>query len=225
MRNKKASPKRRSGCPLNASVRDIGAIAGRCWLSATWCSGDSEGIPGVLRKDRDEHFDGSLWKLEASGILTTERDRSDGRRLICLLTVKGIDLGPLRTQMVPGQTHTTIAAIRRWSGSYIRTSNNFWLPCHHAGPKRQAVQRPTKSDASQLGQVVGQLVQCTCKALLQAMRNQPQRSCAADQSSASTTACNAPPSGRRLWVMLPRAGPAYLRLAAAKVVGRSDDIL
>jgi len=25
--------------------------------------------------------------------------------------------------------------------------------------------------------------------------------------------------------MLPRAGPAYLRLAAAKVVGRSDDIL
>ena len=41
-----------------------------------------------------------LRKLEAYGIITTERDRSDGRKLMYLLTAKGIDLAPVLTEMV-----------------------------------------------------------------------------------------------------------------------------
>jgi DNA-binding HxlR family transcriptional regulator len=36
----------------------------------------------------------------AHGIITTEKDPSDGRKLIYLLTAKGIDLAPVLTEMV-----------------------------------------------------------------------------------------------------------------------------
>ena len=39
-------------------------------------------------------------KLETHGIITTERDPSDGRKLIYSLTAKGIDLAPVLTEMV-----------------------------------------------------------------------------------------------------------------------------
>jgi DNA-binding HxlR family transcriptional regulator len=52
-----------------------------------------EGIATNILTDR-------LRKLEAHGIITTERDPSDGRRLIYLLTDKGIDLAPVLTEMV-----------------------------------------------------------------------------------------------------------------------------
>ena len=41
-----------------------------------------------------------LRKLIAYGIITTEPDRSDGRKRIYLLTAKGIDLAPVMTEMV-----------------------------------------------------------------------------------------------------------------------------
>ena len=41
-----------------------------------------------------------LRKLVAYGIITTEPDRSDGRKRIYLLTAKGIDLAPVMTEMV-----------------------------------------------------------------------------------------------------------------------------
>jgi DNA-binding HxlR family transcriptional regulator len=52
-----------------------------------------EGIATNILADR-------LRKLEAHGIITTERDPSDGRRRIYLLTAKGIDLAPVLTEMV-----------------------------------------------------------------------------------------------------------------------------
>jgi DNA-binding HxlR family transcriptional regulator len=52
-----------------------------------------EGIATNILADR-------LRKLQAHGIITTERDPSDGRRLIYLLTAKGIDLAPVLTEMV-----------------------------------------------------------------------------------------------------------------------------
>jgi DNA-binding HxlR family transcriptional regulator len=52
-----------------------------------------EGIATNLLADR-------LRKLEGHGIITTERDPSDGRRRIYLLTAKGIDLAPVLTEMV-----------------------------------------------------------------------------------------------------------------------------
>jgi DNA-binding HxlR family transcriptional regulator len=52
-----------------------------------------EGIATNILADR-------LRKLIAYGIITTEADPSDGRKLIYLLTEKGIDLAPVMTEMV-----------------------------------------------------------------------------------------------------------------------------
>lgn len=52
-----------------------------------------EGIATNILADR-------LRKLVTYGIITTERDPSDGRKLIYLLTQKGIDLAPVLTEMV-----------------------------------------------------------------------------------------------------------------------------
>jgi DNA-binding MarR family transcriptional regulator len=52
-----------------------------------------EGIATNILADR-------LKKLIAHGIITTEQDPSDGRRLIYVLTAKGIDLAPVLTEMV-----------------------------------------------------------------------------------------------------------------------------
>lgn len=41
-----------------------------------------------------------LRRLEAYGIIHAERDTSDGRKLIYLLTPKGMDLAPVLTEMV-----------------------------------------------------------------------------------------------------------------------------
>jgi len=52
-----------------------------------------EGIATNILADR-------LRRLEAYGIITTERDPSDGRKLIYQLTPKGLDLAPVLTEMV-----------------------------------------------------------------------------------------------------------------------------
>ena len=52
-----------------------------------------EGIATNILADR-------LKKLIAHGIITTQEDRSDGRRLVYVLTDKGIDLAPVLAEMV-----------------------------------------------------------------------------------------------------------------------------
>ena len=99
MGKKKASPKRRSGCPLNASVEilndpwSLPIIRDMMLRGFRTCKEFLERIATNILADR-------LRKFEAHGITTTDRDRSVERKLICLLTAKGIDLGPLLTQMV-----------------------------------------------------------------------------------------------------------------------------
>jgi DNA-binding HxlR family transcriptional regulator len=102
MSPKKATPKRRSGCPLNASVemlgdrwslliiRDMMLQGSRTYKEFLECY---EGIATNILADR-------LRKLGAYGIITTEPDPSDGRKVIYLLTAKGIDLAPVLTEMV-----------------------------------------------------------------------------------------------------------------------------
>src|SRR5713101_269812 len=99
---KKRKAKRRSGCPLNASVemlgdrwslliiRDMMLRGSRTYKEFLGCY---EGIATNILADR-------LRKLVAHGIITAERDPSDGRKLIYLLTAKGIDLAPVLTEMV-----------------------------------------------------------------------------------------------------------------------------
>ena len=102
MARKKASPKRRSECPLNASVemlgdrwslliiRDMMLRGARTYKTFLECY---EGIATNILADR-------LRKLVAYGIIATEPDPTDGRKVIYLLTRKGIDLAPVLTEMV-----------------------------------------------------------------------------------------------------------------------------
>jgi DNA-binding HxlR family transcriptional regulator len=102
MARKKADPKRRSGCPLNASVemlgdrwslliiRDMMLRGARTYKEFLECY---EGIATNILADR-------LRKLMAYQIIAAEPDLSDGRKRIYVLTAKGIDLAPVLTEMV-----------------------------------------------------------------------------------------------------------------------------
>ena len=142
---RKNVPKRRSGCPLNASVEVLGDrwsllilrdMMLRGFRTYKEFLGSYERIATNILADR-------LRKLEAHGIITTERDSSDGRKLIYSLTAKGIDLAPVLTEMVlwaAGHEKTAnqalvrqmrrnkeqfLAAIRgRWAKKSIRSAPN-----------------------------------------------------------------------------------------------------
>lgn len=107
------SPKRRSGCPLNASIEMLGdrwslLIIRDMMLrgSRTFKEflGSHEKIATNILADR-------LRRLESYGIITTQSDPVDGRKLIYLLTPKGIDLAPVLTEMV------------LWAAAHERTGN------------------------------------------------------------------------------------------------------
>jgi DNA-binding HxlR family transcriptional regulator len=102
MARKKSVPKRRSGCPLNASVemlgdrwslliiRDMMLRGSRTYKEFLECY---EGIATNILADR-------LRKLQAYGIIAAEPDPKDARKVTYLLTAKGIDLAPVLTEMV-----------------------------------------------------------------------------------------------------------------------------
>ncbi len=105
--------KRRSECPLNASVemlgdrwslliiRDMMLRGFRTYSQFLECY---EGIATNILADR-------LRKLVASGIITTQPDPSDGRKSIYLLTARGMDLAPVLTEMV------------LWAAAHEKTGN------------------------------------------------------------------------------------------------------
>ncbi|HSZ62844.1 MAG TPA: helix-turn-helix domain-containing protein [Terriglobales bacterium] len=98
---KECGPKRRSECPLNASVemlgdrwslliiRDMMLRGFRSYKEFSECY---EGIATNILADR-------LRRLMANGIITSATDPVDGRKLIYALTAKGIDLAPVLTEM------------------------------------------------------------------------------------------------------------------------------
>jgi DNA-binding HxlR family transcriptional regulator len=99
---RKSAAKRRSGCPLNASVEMLGDrwslliirdMMLRGFSSYTQFLENYEGIATNILADR-------LRKLMACGIIRAEPDPADGRKLTYLLTAKGIDLAPVLTEMV-----------------------------------------------------------------------------------------------------------------------------
>ena len=102
MPGKKAGATRRSGCPLNASVEMLGDrwsllilrdMMLRGFRSYSQFLESYEGIATNILADR-------LKKLVAHGIITTQQDPEDGRKLNYVLTDKGIDLAPVLTEMV-----------------------------------------------------------------------------------------------------------------------------
>src|SRR5579863_2231975 len=102
MPKKTLASTRRSGCPLNASVEILGDrwslliirdMMLRGFRSYKQFLGSYERIATNILADR-------LRRLEEHGIITSQVDPSDGRKLIYLLTKKGIDLAPVLTEMV-----------------------------------------------------------------------------------------------------------------------------
>jgi len=102
MPKKKRSPKRRSGCPLNASVEMLGDRWSLLIVRDMMLLGfqtykqflqSHEGIATNILADR-------LRKLEAHGIITMEQNTTDRRKMIYSLTAKGIDLASVLTEMV-----------------------------------------------------------------------------------------------------------------------------
>ena len=98
----KPAARRRSGCPLNASVEILGDrwsllivrdMMLRGFRSYKQFLGSYERIATNILADR-------LRRLEEHGIITSQTDPSDRRKLIYLMTKKGIDLAPVLTEMV-----------------------------------------------------------------------------------------------------------------------------
>ncbi len=99
---KKAKLKRRSECPLNASVEMLGDRWSLLIIRDMMLRGFEsykefmecyEGIATNILADR-------LRRLVACGIICTKTDPLDGRRVLYRLTPKGIDLAPVLTEMV-----------------------------------------------------------------------------------------------------------------------------
>lgn len=102
MPNKKAAAKRRSGCPLNASVEMLGDrwslliirdMMIRGHRAFNQFLGSDEKIATNILADR-------LRRLESFGIIATQKDPADGRKSVYALTAKGIDLAPVLAEMV-----------------------------------------------------------------------------------------------------------------------------
>src|SRR5271155_4696049 len=109
----KAAPERRSGCPLNASVEMLGDRWSLLIIRDMMLRGLQtykefmecyEGIATNILADR-------LRKLVEYGIITTEPDPTDGRKVLYVLTAKGIALAPLLTEMV------------LWAAAHEKTGN------------------------------------------------------------------------------------------------------
>ena len=113
MTKTKSVPDRRSGCPLNASIEMLGDRWSLLIIRDMMLRGSRsfkeflnsyEKIATNILTDR-------LRRLESYGIITTQPDPNDGRKLIYLLTPKGIDLAPVLTEMV------------LWAAAHERTDN------------------------------------------------------------------------------------------------------
>ena len=105
--------KRRSECPLNASIEILGDrwsllivrdMMLRGFKSYKEFMDSYERIATNILADR-------LRKLEFHGIIEAEADPLDGRKTNYVLTRKGIELGPVMTEMV------------LWAGAHERVEN------------------------------------------------------------------------------------------------------
>ncbi len=137
--SKKRAARRRSGCPLNASVEMLGDRWSLLIIRDMMLRGfrsykefleNYEGIATNILADR-------LRKLMAYGIITAEPDPSDGRKLIYLLTEKGIDLGPVLTEMVlwaaaheETENQALVHLMRKGNNKFLAEVRERWANRH-----------------------------------------------------------------------------------------------
>lgn len=103
----KVSAKFRSGCPVSRSLERFGDrwslliirdLMVRGYRTFKEFQESGERIATNILTDR-------LKTLEASGIITAEREESDGRRINYRLTEKGIDLAPVLLELLIWGAH------------------------------------------------------------------------------------------------------------------------
>lgn len=94
--------KRRSMCPLNASVEMLGDRWSLLILRdmMVWGLKTYKEFLGSHEKIATNVLADRLRRLEDYGIIVSKPDPSDGRKLIYVLTAKGIDLAPVLAEMV-----------------------------------------------------------------------------------------------------------------------------
>jgi DNA-binding HxlR family transcriptional regulator len=142
---KRPIPKRRSGCPLNASVEMLGDrwsllilrdMMLRGFRSYNQFLNSYEGIATNILADR-------LKRLIAHGIVTTQEDPSDGRRLAYVLTPKGLDLAPVLTEMVlwaakheKTENQALVRRMQKDKPGFIANVQQLYLRRTHGDPKR-----------------------------------------------------------------------------------------
>lgn len=145
MPRKKASPKWRSGCPLNASVEILGDRWSLLIIRDMMLRGfrtykefleSYEGIATNILADR-------LQKLIAHGIITTEKNPTDGRRVIYSLTPKGIDLAPVLTEMVLWAAahentgnQALVRQIQKDKGKFLNAARQRWAEANRVPWRR-----------------------------------------------------------------------------------------
>ncbi len=151
---RKATPKHRSGCPVNISlevfgdrwslliVRDLMVRGFRAFQDFL---DSGEGIATNILSDR-------LRRMQCSEIVEAERDPHDGRRVNYRLTKKGIDLAPVMLELLiwgaqhedTGAPESVVAEMARNREAVIEETRRRWrerdprpiLPWL-GGPRRQ----------------------------------------------------------------------------------------
>jgi len=112
---RKPKSKRRSGCPVSVSLEMIGDrwslliirdLMVRGYRTFKEFEDSGEGVATNILSDR-------LRKLKSTGIIATEVDATDQRRLNYRLTKKGIDLAPVLLELlIWGAQHEKTEATR-----------------------------------------------------------------------------------------------------------------
>ena len=139
---KKPVPRRRSGCPLNASVEMLGDRWSLLIIRDMMLLGyrsfkqflnSYERIATNILADR-------LRRLEKYGIIASAPDPADGRKLIYSLTPKGVDLAPVLTEMVlwaavheDTGNQALVGLIKKDKEKFLGEVRKRWL-----APKRRA---------------------------------------------------------------------------------------
>lgn len=135
MASGKSIVKRRSGCPLNASVEMLGDrwsllilrdMMLRGFKSYKEFLGSYEGIATNILADR-------LRRLEEYGIVETRPDANDGRKVIYALSPKGVDLAPVMAEMVlwaaahePTENQELVRALKKDKQGLIEQIRRRW---------------------------------------------------------------------------------------------------
>jgi DNA-binding HxlR family transcriptional regulator len=163
MPKKKPTAKRRSGCPLNASVEILGDrwslliirdMMLRGFRTYKEFLGSYERIATNILADR-------LQRLINHGIITAKSDPLDGRRLIYSLTPKGIDLAPVLTEMVlwaagheDTENQALVRQMRKDKEQFISVIRQRWAETTRTADRKATGKFRSPPDVRQTGRTL-----------------------------------------------------------------------